>query len=293
MCGDKKTDVDKFNFTFNGDYEVDAITVSSTIKNLVELMSIAAASECPGTVVRLSVSAVKQGSLDFYFNAIAESTKTLLSANNMNHAKLLLDVIVALFNVKNFLKGKRPESVKEVGDNIEVKNITGDVYVVQKGANILFSDYNVDALLSGVFSSANSSPKVSGISISDKNGPKVSIPREDFGELSVPITGLVDTPKQFTYERTDVLFIKKPDLLGETAWTFQADKQIVADIADKEFMGRIHDGEIKVSAGMSIVADMRVRYDLLDTGLPNEKTTKYTVLHVNEINYPDDSQLRI
>ncbi|NLH00418.1 MAG: hypothetical protein GX488_00710 [Clostridiales bacterium] len=294
MHEDKIVSVDKLNFTFEGGYEVDALTVSKTIENLVKVMSITANAEYPESEFRLSVSAVRPGSLEFYFNAIAESAKTLLSDDNVNYAKAILEILISLFTIKKFLKKERPKAVKEARDNIEIHDCNGNMLVAPKGANIYFTNVNIDASISSVISAARSSPGVSGISITAENtGEKISIPITDFEELSQPIEDISEQQKQFTYNRVDVLFIKKPDLLGDSMWVFQSDRQVIADIADEAFMKKIHSGEIKVFAGMSILADIQVRYDLLENGLPNEKTIKYTVLHVKSINVPGDGQMSI
>jgi hypothetical protein len=293
MCEDKIVSKEKLNFTFEGGLEVDALTVSKTIEDLVKIMSITANAEYPESSFHLSISAVKPGSLDIYFNAVTESVQTLLNAENINRAKSILEVLVALFNIKSFLKKKKPESVKNIGDKVEVKNCQGNILVAPKAANIYFLDCNVDGFISSIFSSVKGSQTVTGISVTAGCGERTSIQREEFDDLSEEICGIVESPKQIMYERKDVLFIKKPDLLGDSIWTFQSDKQIIADIADNDFMNRIHSGEIKVCAGMSIVANILVRYELSKNGLPNEKTSKYTVLKVEKINFPEDDQISI
>lgn len=89
------------------------------------------------------------------------------------------------------------------------------------------------------------------------------------------------------------MYIRRPDILGDTKWGFKSDKNFSADVEDSEFLENVHSGKQSIVAKMYIVADVRLVMELGPDGLPDENTCKYTVVKVHDIHMPGDGQLMV
>lgn len=62
-----------------------------------------------------------------------------------------------------------------------------------------------------------------------------------------------------------ILFLKSPDLLGDSQWKFVYNKVISAKILDRNFLNKVHSGEIKtLYAGVKLPCLLQIEYDIDD-----------------------------
>ena len=77
--------------------------------------------------------------------------------------------------------------------------------------------------------------------------------------------------------------LKKPDLLGDSAWQFVYNKIIHAKIEDNEFLERVHAGkEKKLYAGVEIPCLLQIEYELDEKFNTINDTEKYTILKITD-----------
>lgn len=288
----KSTDIKsngELNFTFEGDYEVNALAVAKAIEGLVELSTVTASHNYPESEVRLSVRAVKPGSLAIAFMIATTAIQTLLSPDGVEYANNLASTIVAFFGIKRFLKDRSPKAVSYDGDNIVIERPDGTKITAPKEAGVYFIDQSVDKSITNIIESASISPGVSGIRVCGGNS-EAAIKREDFEECSAIMQFDPCSKKQITYTRRDVLFIRKPDLIGDSQWGFRTDKNIMADMDDKDFMDKIHSRQVVVFSGMHLIADLEINVDIDDNNLPDASSCRYSVKHVDSWGTPEDLQ---
>lgn len=94
-------------FSFCGEYEVNALSVSRATESLVTLFTSVAEKEYPDVEFRLSVRAVKPGNLEFEFVATAMAAlQTVLAPENIEYAASMIEIMAATFKIKIFLKEK-------------------------------------------------------------------------------------------------------------------------------------------------------------------------------------------
>lgn len=272
-------------FTFSGGIEVDALTVVDTIRNLVSISTETTKSEYPETTLALSIRAPKQGSLMFDFVVAAKQAFQTLTSENIKTAQSVVDIIISMFQIKKFLKGKKAKSTSDVENSIVIENADGSKITVPKGAALVISNSNIDLYINKIIESADKSTGVTGVSISSPH-KEVSIPREEFAECCVSPSV---QEQNFTYIRhNEILYVKSAEFQGSAQWKFTADKTISADIQDTEFLRRIHSGDIAISSKTYLVADVKVSIPLKIDGTPNEAKVKYSVIKVNQIIEPND-----
>ncbi|MBU4510036.1 hypothetical protein KJ830_03200, partial [bacterium] len=91
------------------------------------------------------------------------------------------------------------------------------------------------------------------------------------------------------------LALKKPDLLGESKWSFILVKIIEVEMEDKEFLEQVHSGIIRnLYAGVKIPVKLRIEQECNGEGLLIKDTEKYFVEKVNgDIIEPQDRQTKL
>ena len=280
----------ELSFVFEGGNAVDASTVTKALDGLITMVSAIAEREENGTKYRLAVNAFSPGSFEIMLLAFAESVKSLLTPEGVGYAADLVEVIGACFSAKRFLKGKLPKKREVKDDYLIIENAEGSTVKFPKGANALFVDQRIDNSITCIINGATASDGVSGLRI-DTQETSVRIDKSDFGECAVPIDVESVDAKVFESSRlNEILFVRQPDLLGDSKWGFKSDKNLTADIADKDFLEKIKAGEYEIYSGMYIIADLAVRVMIGANGLPDEKSSKYTVTKIHHVSTKKGAQ---
>ncbi len=293
-----RTDNSSLTFTFEGDYEVSAVSLITAVQGLIRISDEIAKYNYPDVEFRLSIRALKPGSLSFDFIALALPALTLLSPSNVEYAKNLIDCIKTSFEIKKFLKGKNPIKKEKSDRYIIIENKDGQKIKIPEDNNVYFINPNIDQSISTIFETLSPPTKVSGIKVSNENS-SVHVPASDFSMCAqrIDISKFQEECRKgdpITFIRhNEVLYIRKPDILGGSKWEFKSDKNITADIEDAEFLNSIHSGKQPIVSKMYIVADLRVVMMRDKDGLPDDSTCKYTVLKVHSVNMPTRDQLSL
>ena len=114
--------------------------------------------------------------------------------------------------------------------------------------------------------------------------------------MSTPVIGKEKNyqKKGNTIENIE-LALKKPDLLGDSKWSFILDKIIEVEMEDKEFLDKVHSGIIRnLYAGVKIPVKLRIEKELDEEGFLIKDTDKYFVEKVNgDIIEPQDRQTKL
>lgn len=291
MC-ESVTNVESLKFTFEGDYEVDALSVAKAIESLVELSSLTANYNYPDVQFRLAIKAITPGSLNLVFLAVSQAAQTFLTPTGIQYAKTLMETIKIFFDLKKFFKGQQPKKTIQIKDRIEVENADGCKLSIPTAAGVYFIDQRIDNSISNIFNSALGSPNVTGITLTQNNGGTVHVEASEFQTCAVPIK-IEDAvlTKEIESERTnEILYVRQPDLLGERQWGLKSDKYIYADIADVTFLNAVKSGSQPIVAKMYIVADMKVTMQLGNDGLPDENKCHYVITKVHSVHIPEEGQ---
>ena len=295
MYGESVKASEGLTFTFEGDMEVDALSVSKAIESLVSVSTAIAENNYPDVEFRLAVRALSPGSLNFVFVAAAQAMQTLLTPDGIQYVKGLMDIVKASFEIKKFLNGSAPAHTTKAEDKIEIERPDSTKLSVPKGAGVYFIDQRIDKSISNIFNNALNSPGVSGVKLTKEDGDTVEIKAEQFQTCAEEIQiAEPDAPKAITVERkNEVLFVRTPDLLGGTQWGFKTDKNIRADIEDKAFLESIQSGDQPIFATMYIDADIRLTMEIGSDGLPDESKCHYAVTKVHSVHRPGSGQINM
>lgn len=288
----KIEDSETMTFTYQGGYDVDALTVARTIESLVEMTTEIARERYPEAQVNLSVRGSEKGSLDIIFATLAQYSSTIFTPDNIAMAKDTVQGIVGVFQIKQFLKGSKPQKVTKCKDTITITDNTGNTIEVSASSNVFFINGNMDVAANRIFDAASDSVAVSGISIRGENVEGIEIPRGEFESCSAPVDIEQDETEHTVLRQNETLHIRKPDLMGDSQWGFVSDKYILADVKDGKFLDKIKQGDISICSKTYIVADVLVKIPYIN-GIPDDKKCKYTVTEVHSVHSPDENQIEI
>ena len=270
-------------FHLDGESQIDAKLLSKIINDFVELTQFAAKDIDSEAYLKMNITAFQNGSFNISFSAVCEFVKNLFSSENIAIASNILDTVVSYFNIKKFLKGKRPkpENVKQQSQNkVEIINADGSRIVVPKeAANIIYNTH-IDNLTVNIANSVSEHNPNGGFSIKTKNH-STAFGKDDISNIEKTVA--IDESNCKRYLIETALIIKKPDFIStSSAWDFIFNgKTIHAKIADEGFTKKVHNGEITLKSADYINARLEMIIDLDENNQPIDSTAKYTVLEVN------------
>lgn len=298
-----KKDVNKFkedksNFTlkYEGKNEMDVETLSSSINGVVKIIKNITSHEYPETYAKLKIINLGKGSFEITLSTIIFYVKDLLLPT-INMSLTVIAIYLAYIQIKQHLKGQQPKDVKYEKNKAKIINQDNGVIVID--AHITknyFFDGTIDNSLAETFDSLSKDEDRTGFKIIYDDETKIDISKNEFDNMS---TSVIEEEKNnskhiYIIENTE-LALKKPDLLGDSKWSFIFTKIIEAEIEDKKFVNKVHSGIIRnLYAGVKIPVKLRIEQELDEKGLPIKDTDKYFVEKVNgDIIEPQDRQVKL
>ena len=87
----------------------------------------------PEYPIELKVKTFDEGSFDIFFTLLGDPTVqstifTVLNKDNLEIASNIISTLSDLFSIKQFLKGEKPKTVENTGDNqTKIENSSGEI----------------------------------------------------------------------------------------------------------------------------------------------------------------------
>lgn len=270
-----------FSFHLDGNNSIDANLLSRLIQDMAKLTEIASKEKNPDVYLKMNVTAFKNGSFQIDFSTICEITQKWfpVAATVASFALSVVNTVKGYFEIKKFLKGKKPKSVVEEEDKVQIESDDGNKICVTKAEAAVINNVTIDQLTVNISNSVIEHNPDGGFTF-QANGDSLYCTSEDVKAISypLPIKTAINC-QRFRYEA--FLLIKSLDLLGRSQWSFRYnDHTIYANILDDEFVEKIHRG-VSVKAGDCIKATLEVYVDLDPMGNPMAGSEKYTILKVH------------
>lgn len=298
-----KKDVNKFkedksNFTlkYEGKNEIDAETLSSSINGVVKTIKNITSHEYPEGYVKLKIINLGKGSFEITLSTIILYAKEVLLPT-ANMSLTVIGLYLAYIQIKQHLKGQQPKEVKYEKNKAKIINQDNGVIILDTHTtNNYFFDGTIDASLAETYDVLSRDEDRTGLKIIQDGQTKIDISKDEFDNMSTIVIEKEKNNKNSINTIDNVeLKLKKPDLLGDSKWSFIFNKIIEAEIEDKEFMSEVHSGKIrKLYAGVKIPVKLRVEQEFNEKGLPVKGTDKYFVEKVNgDIIEPQDRQIKM
>ena len=298
-----KKEVNKFkenksNFTlkYEGKNEIDVETLSSSINGVVKTIKNITSHEYPETYAKLKIINLGKGSFEITLSTIIFYAKELLLPM-ANMSLTVIAIYLAYIQIKQHLKGQQPKDVKYEKNTAKIINQDNGVIMVDAHTtNNYFSDSTIDASLAETYDVLSKDEDRTGLKIIQDGKTKIDISKDEFDNMStIVIEREKNNKNSINTLDTVELKLKKPDLLGDSKWSFIFTKIIEAQIEDKEFVNKVHSGIIRnLYAGVKILVKLRIEQESDEKGLPIKDTDKYFVEKViGDIIEPQDRQIKM
>jgi hypothetical protein len=186
----------------------------------------------------------------------APAALPLLSATHTEilSSKHLLTIVKGAFSIWKHLKGEKPKSLVEHGNNVSIENNNGQIINVQiESMNLTFSAQGAETV--GKFiKDALSRAGMDAVEVSSKTETLTSVNQQEasyFQDVS-PTENITDTIVRLG------LVIEAPVFKDGNKWRFYDGlNSFHADIEDVEFMSRVNNGE-RFGKGDVLYADVRI-----------------------------------
>lgn len=284
-----------FILKYEGKDEIDVETLSYSINGVVKTIKNITSHKYPNTYAKLKIINLGKGSFEITLSTIIFYATALLPISNIS-----LNVIssyLAYVQIKHHLKGQQPKEVKYEKNKAKIINQDNGVIIVDAHTTKnYFFDGTIDASLVETYDVLSKDEDRTGLKIIQDGETKIDISKDEFDNMSTTVIEKEKNNENSINTIDNVeLKLKKPDLLGDSKWSFIFTKIIEADIEDKEFLNKVHSGKIrKLYAGVKIPVKLRIEQELDEKGLPIKDTDKYFVEEVNgDIIEPQDKQAKL
>lgn len=280
----------QFTFSFEGASNINAPLLGRTILNL-SLVIDEISKEQPAPIdYSFNVIAFRPGSFKVDFHLLVATGMSLLP-NAMAFAKVTVDTLKGIFEIKKLLKGDKPKEVKDSLSEGSVEIVAPDNthVIAPRGSKIIFRNSIVDRCVTEISQSALKCNPGNGFSIADQSGALYFSP-DDLQNIAQPQEYVEHTPSERQNSYRVRLPIKKLDLLGSSAWAFKySNRTIHATIADSEFLKKVHGGYIfKAGDCLDVELDINTK-QASDGSITGEK---YTIIKVyNVVKSPEQTSL--
>ena len=266
----------------HGDNEIDAIILSNTIKEFATITKETALYIDPDAYVRINVTAFNNGSFEILFNAIVEaqnkiSFEQVSAVTSM--AATTITAVKGIFDIRKLLKGEKPKSVTENNGQIIVENNAGNIVQAPHASKIVLDNSVVDNSVTNITYNLMQHHSSSGFSFI-ANDVETEFTQQDVKDM---VSGLprTETSTRKHIVTRETLIIKKPDMMGLSAWDLHRDgKTIKAKINDEAWLESIKHREHLFGYGDAIEVDLEtdVLLDEIQRPIPNSE--RYTVNNV-------------
>jgi hypothetical protein len=260
---------DQFKIKFEGEtQDINILTFSKTLKNINTMILEINKEQNKFTGLDLKVDirikALTPGSFNVTIDIIQEIVQNLLTTDNVVYAASLVTILSGIFGIRKFLKGKKPDSITEIDNKIQIKNNTGNITIVEKNAyHIYQSNTMVSEALNDTYSTLTFDKNVTSFNILDKTEtPIFQSDRGDF-EICSEVVDQKDSEKKVNVELASVS-INKICFERDYKWQFYyKGNKIQAQIKDQDFFKRINEGE-KFSKGDSLEVELKINQEFSD-----------------------------
>ncbi|WP_446897674.1 hypothetical protein ACSVC9_11755 [Clostridium sp. LBM24168] len=246
-----------FSICFGGENEIEIKTLLSTLESTLELINYVINKDQEDAFIKINVKGTQRGSFEIELQALAGIVPTLITSQSINLAKTCIDSVVGLLNIKKHLKGEPPKSVDSGGEVVKIENCTCDKIEVNVNTYNLYSE-DSDRMISKIFSNCDRES----FAIKQDNEKKILIEKPEFENMIKEVSLDSITQERVVKNITQVeLYIKKPDLTGNSQWELiypLRNKSIKAVVDDRNFVNKIHSGDISINAKTTIIVELEI-----------------------------------
>lgn len=253
---------ESFSIGFKGENNIDLKDLLHSLDGTVELIDFVSNSLDKESFTKINVQGTRTGSFIIDFCFLAREGLGLFNTENITYAKLCLDTVCALFNLKKHLKGKKAKSVASTeAGKVTIENVDSEKLVINTYIyNMYGSESNQS--MKRIFSEC----KRDGFYIENKGKKIVEIDKSEFSNMGKDIDSLLEETVTTTTARL-MVGIKKADFVGESKWELIYNNKVLkASIKDIDFKEALHNGSISITGKTCMEIELLTEAHLNEIG---------------------------
>lgn len=263
-----KEDTAVFSISFGGENEIEVEALLGALDGTLELLNYIVQESNPDAYLKLKVESTPPGSFKVNFSTLVGFVSTLMSngalTSGLELAKTSIDTMMSLFSLKKHLDGEKPKEVIKSNGSVTITNHNGKEMSV---TNNIYNFYGhpTDRAMARVIRSIPGDRTQ--FVISKQDGTGIMIPNTEFENMEREIATDKEPKETFQVYNAKASFrIKKPDFSGESQWELiklDNNKTIRAKIEDKDFLLKVHNGDVAFSSNtyISVSLETTVFFD--------------------------------
>lgn len=282
MDKDQRTD---FGIKLYGDLDgVDANTLIGVLGNISLAIHQINDDIQSNKSLKINIKHLKPGCYDIFLS-IKETLLDAIFQHIVTHpttaAAEIVVILSALFGLRQFLQGKKPQKVEKEKDHMVVVRGDGNkLNVENKTYNIYIENQVVDTAIGKAFDTLNEDAAIDGIDLYGSEEKKLChIPREDFERMALPAAS-VEKETRIKPEEAILTVFKVVFEKGYKWQFYYQGNKISASIKDESFYAMIDQGK-KFSKGDKLIVDLEIE-QVFDKTLQTYINEEYTISKIKQ-----------
>lgn len=214
-----------------------------------------------GQKLEIKIKALDKGSFLIHLGLITKEAAKLITTIDWDMASKVINILVDIFTLRKFLKGKKPKEILEKDEDVTITTDSGNKLKIKKTTfNIYNSNIRINESLSNNFEALRSDSSIESFEFqSARNKRLFYSPQQDFESMSVKVINEISEENIKIVEELAILHIFKLVWDKNRKWEFYyRGIKISAFINDELFFKQIDRGE-NFAKGDSLEVDLQTR----------------------------------
>lgn len=259
-------------------HQIDLDTLVLTLLHFSEITKAIAKEIVPNEQIQIKINATEKGS----FNIKLEIVKELFGFfknDNIIALQMLLGTLVGIFQLKEYLKGKKPDKVVKHNENITVFKDDSKLIITDKVFKVYSKNVDANKNMEEWFDKLSEIPEVEGLSIDAKEAGVFRVKQSNFHDLAQE-NELLEDEEEVEIVETE-LSIVKIVFTRKRKWEFifQGNK-ISALVTDEQFWDMV-DSQVSFAKGDILIVKLEIT-KIYDHDLKCHINKRYKVIKVFE-----------
>lgn len=236
-------------------HQIDVDTLLISLLHFAEITKNISKEISPGEHIQIKINPAEKGSFIINLELI-RNVVGLFKPDNINSLATVLEAIVNILHIKQFLKGKKPDKTEQKNGTIIILNSGAQLVVADKVFQVYSKNHDINEHINGLFNNLSEAPEIEGLSIDAGDLGFFHAHRSDFNGLAQE-NELLKEEEEVDIIHTE-LSVVKVVFQRKRKWEFiyQGNK-ISALVEDEDFWRQIDSG-IRFGKGDILVVDLEI-----------------------------------
>ena len=280
-------------FKYSGDIEeIKANTLLVSLLGYVNLLEEVHSQLNIPKKLNIYINKTEKGSFVVDLNLVLDTIdkiKSLLGDSiSLDNVKTIVEISAGLILLKVFLKGEKPEEVKEKNGQVVVINGNNEQLILNQTVYQMAKENElIDKAITQIAEPIANDENIEGFEINDKAGNKVKVDKEDIEFLLKP-NPIFEERTRVIEKKNVYLTVIKVVFADNRKWEFLYDgRKISAYIKDDEFFTSIDNYSFK--KGTKLLCDLEI-LQVYDTNLDDFVNEEFTITKVHKVISPPENK---